>query len=527
MRVTPRGAERRPGPPDSEAEPDADAPPASPPDALVDRTRPLVSGARAAASGGADGWVHDEPATDEGALGGAGEAEVAVTDASWANDTWSDDAWRDEEWIDEAEWVDDAAEPEAFPAEEAGPAPAPVVPEPTRPVGHRRLGARAAAFAAAVLILTVAVPALTWIGWRWVQNSRTGVTRSNSSGLLGGGDHLVPYTATALVVTTDASGTPTSALLFTLDHGTTGGSITSLPLDTLVPHQAYGIDRLRTAFVRQGMPAFLRSASQIFGLTFSDTIVLDPAAMQQFLTPVGSLVVTNPAAFSAGGVWFPKGVTQLDASRALTYLDGGDAAPDAVAPRQQAFWSAWADLVRQRGPAVIAGEPDAGLGRYLSAFARGTVDFATFPVQAEMSPPSPLGGGSTRVYRVEPEAAAKRLALVVPFPQASTDDRLMVRLLNGVDDGGIARSIVQRIVIGGGQVGLEGISPRSGLETTEIRYGDRSLLDRVRVLRSALGAGKLVIDDTVSDPGEVTIVLGHDLLDHPPSALTSDSGTSS
>ncbi|HVX19367.1 MAG TPA: LCP family protein [Acidimicrobiales bacterium] len=503
------------------------------------------------------------PSPDTAEHGG----EAAPVDASWTAD-----AWRDEEWIDEAEWVDDVAEPETFPggtvAEEEG-IPAfdfvPVVgagsagpsgagsagssgeddepaeaPEPTgddvaesavaawpKPRRRSRFGMRAAAFAAAVLVLTVAVPALTWIGWQWVQHSRTGVTRSNSSGLLGGGDHLVPYTATALVVTTDAGGTPTSVALFTLDHGTTGGSVTFVPLDTLVPRQAYGIDRLRTAFVRQGMAAFVRSASQILGLTFSDTIVLDPAAMQQYFEPVGNLAVSSPAAFSAGGVSFPQGVSQLDATRALAYLDEGSAAPGDVAARQQAFWAAWADLVRQRGDAVIAGEPDAGLGRYLSAFARGTVDFAPFPVKAEMSPPNPLDGGSTRVYRVDSQAAGRRLALVVPFPQASTDDRLMVRLLNGVDSGGIPRSIVQRLVIGGGQVGLEGTSPNSGLEITEIRYGDRSLLDRVKVLRAALGAGKLVIDDTVSDPGEVTIVLGHDLLDRPPAALTSDTGSNS
>lgn len=383
-----------------------------------------------------------------------------------------------------------------------------------------RIGVRTAVFGAAVLLLAVAVPVLSWLGWHWVKTGRTGVTRTNRSGTLGGGERLMPFTPTALVVLTKDDGTPVSTALFTLNHGSSGGSVTFVPLDTTVPSPAYGIDRLRTAFALGGIGGFTRSASQVLGLTFTDTVVLDPNAFAGLLAPVGPLTVDNPGYFTSGGTAFNAGTIQVAPSEAVAYLDADEArSPDTADRRLQAFLQAWFDAVKRAGPAAVVGEGDTGMGRYVQAMSKGPVDFEALPVTRRVVP-GVYGSGDQVLDDVKEPEASRLLARAVPFPQAPPNARLVIRLLNGVDTRGIPNSIVQRLVLGGGQVALEGATRGQSLKTTELRYGDRGLTDRVKQLRHALGAGKLVIDDAVSDPGEVTVVLGRDLLENPPAPLS-------
>jgi hypothetical protein len=107
---------------------------------------------------------------------------------------------------------------------------------------------------------------------------------------------------------------------------------------------------------------------------------------------------------------------------------------------------------------------------------------------------------------------------------APTELRPQVELYNGYDSGGVPPAVMQRVVFAGGQLLLVGSSGNAGRKTTELHYGDPNMVPEVNKLRDELGTGNLVLDPTIAEPGEVTIILGKDVIAHPPAMLVGASG---
>jgi hypothetical protein len=340
-------------------------------------------------------------------------------------------------------------------------------------------------------------------------------------------EQLLPFTSTALVMFTKSDGTPVSTSMFALSNGDAGGgSVIFVPLDTTVPTPAYGVDRLRTAYSAVGINAFTDAAAQILRQSFSDIVTINATTLTDLLQPVGALTVDNPAPITAGAS-FPAGPVQVSPSQAFAFVTGTGSRDELGTGtlRQQHFFQAWLAAVGRGGTNAVVGETDNGIGRYLLTMAKGKVDYAELPVKSRLAPGA-FGSAPVLVFDVDDAPARLALAKAVPLPQAPNDSRPAIRLLNGVDRSAISSTIIQRLVDGGGQVALLGADPGAASNTTELRYGDRTITLAVQQIRDALGVGKLVIDNSITDPGEITVVVGRDLLDHPPSDLFASSGTS-
>jgi len=173
----------------------------------------------------------------------------------------------------------------------------------------------------------------------------------------------------------------------------------------------------------------------------------------------------------------------------------------------------------------VPGEVDSGIGRFLLVMSKGPVDFAPLPVTVRTKPTLP---GYPDDVVMDPQALPADLLITrsIPYPQVGNDVRPSVRLLNSVDRGSIPPGVVQRLVLGGGQIPIEGATNTGVLEVTEFRYGDATMTDQIKRIRDSLGAGKLVIDNSITDPGEITVVVGRDVIDHPPADLFGNPGSS-
>ncbi len=113
------------------------------------------------------------------------------------------------------------------------------------------------------------------------------------------------------------------------------------------------------------------------------------------------------------------------------------------------------------------------------------------------------------------------LTNAVPFPVAGAPgDRATARVLNGAGPGTVPASILQRLTYAKTQINAIGNNDTFGVEKTTVRYSN--VADKRFVLRivAVLGDVKIVHAPSGEDTTALTIVVGKDLIAHPPAALS-------
>lgn len=386
---------------------------------------------------------------------------------------------------------------------------------------RERRGARAIWPVAALVFLVAAVPLLGWYGLHLVFSARGGraVNTGNDPHALGY-LALVTPTPTALLIQVDHQNQPVSLTLLSLTmQGNGGGAVLFIPLDTAVPVPSYGVDRLRTAYVRGGATVLASAVSQVLHIGFSQVITVDPAKLQALVAPVAPLAFDNPDTVTGDGKSFAAGQIQLSADQVPGYLTATRPGENDLERlnRHRQFWNAWLSAVGRSSSAdVVPGEASTGLGHFVRTLASGTVNYEALP---EQTTTESLNDGS-QLFHADEASVAKLIALTVPFPVGDAGQRATVRVLNGANGDAVPPSILQTIVIGGGQITELGNARSFGLATTEIHYADPAQKAAADRLQFALGGkAKEVLDDAGEDTVQVTIVLGADLVDHPPAGL--------
>jgi hypothetical protein len=175
--------------------------------------------------------------------------------------------------------------------------------------------------------------------------------------------------------------------------------------------------------------------------------------------------------------------------------------------RQQLLWEAWvAAVAASNDPAVIPGELDTGLGRFVRGLAAGPLAVTTLPVIDEIDE----AGGT--VYRVDRDALRAIITDLVPFPTGTElAPRTRVRLLDGAGQQDHVRSAAPAVVSADATIVVVGNADAFDYVTTEIRYHQPSQRAAAERVQQALGAGTVVEDVRPIDAFDVTIVLGTDV----------------
>jgi hypothetical protein len=392
------------------------------------------------------------------------------------------------------------------------------------PPGPRRVGLAAVAFGAAIVLLATAIPLLTWFGYHLVVTSRAGVINTAAEGPGAGAAQVLPPTPTELVVFTDTRGHPVSYSLLSLNSGAHGGAVVSIPAKTKLPIVGFGLTRLDVAYAFGGLKTLQQALTSIVDFVVGGNVRVGPTEAAALVQPLGQLTVDNPVDVGGSGGLFPSGQLQLRPSQIEGYLAATSSSdPLAQMKTQQAFWQAWlAATADNPSAANAAANLDSRLGHFAQVLGTGGVKYDTLPVTAGTE--SDSTGTSTEVFTVDRGAAGMQMLAAVPFPMAPIDLRPQVEIYNSYDRQGVPTAVIQRVVFAGGQLLLVGTSGNLGRETTELHYGDPSMVPEVDKIRAELGTGKLVLDPSIAEPGEVTIIAGKDLIAHPPKALVRANG---
>jgi hypothetical protein len=243
----------------------------------------------------------------------------------------------------------------------------------------------------------------------------------------------------------------------------------------------------------------------MLGFGISEVVVVDKARWAELIGPVAPLTFTNPDAVSE----FPAGEISLGADQVAAYLGAKGEGQSELArmARHQLFYEAWAAAVAASGdPAVVPGEVESGIGRFVRGLAAGPVQIETLPVTE-----IPLVAG---FVRIDPDAAVIEdlLPTVVPFPTAARPGgRVRVRLLDGTGDQDHVLRTAPLVVPADAEIVVVGNADRFDYEITEIRYHVPLQKTAAESLRAALGAGRVIDDPRQTDAFDVTIVLGTDV----------------
>ncbi len=367
-------------------------------------------------------------------------------------------------------------------------------------------------FGTAIVLLIAAIPVLGLVGRNLIKNSSDGKILTNTSDPKAPGyEALVDPTPTALVVQTDPDGKVNSATVLALGSGNRGGgSVILVPLGTRLRDPGAGVDRLRSAYEFGGVKILRDQVGSLLGIGFGEVIELGNARWAELTRPVGSVTLDNPDTVTAAdGTEFASGNLTLTPDEVGPFLAATNENESDInrLVRQQLFWQAWLAQLAARGDGsnLVPGEAATGMSRFARTLAKGTSDVKVLAVADNSDSPGPP-------FVLDEKQARSQVSTAVPFPVgAFPGQRARVRLLNGVRAGPVPAAVTDSVALGGGEIIALGNADKFGQTETRIEYYAKATRDRIRVLRSALGVGKLVFKPQPDQSVDATVIVGSDL----------------
>lgn len=322
-----------------------------------------------------------------------------------------------------------------------------------------------------------------------------------------------------------------SIVLLAYDREAEQGTVLLVPTETLTDVPGHGAFRIGEAYRFGEGPLVAVTLDNLLGIRLDAVATVSRAGWTELFELVGGYEVEVPrplvAAPDEGGQQrFVAGPQFLEPARLaelLTFEVEGESELEAL-PRVQrvvlgllqrlADDPPLADALAE-APALELSVDDPELVRSLltelaAARTDDRVTTLTLPV-------SPIGTGGDDAYRPDTSRVAQlvddRLAASRP------DDRIAggrsLRILNGNGRPGVGAVVAERLQPGGYRVLLTGNADRFTYETTRIIVHDDedTTLAAAQDIRQRLGVGDIERSGTPQSVVDITIVVGHDLLE--------------
>ncbi len=378
-----------------------------------------------------------------------------------------------------------------------------------------RRNAAKAVWGAALVACIVAIPVLSYVGFRTVFESREGqainpVTDDAAPGY----EALVDATETMLVAGVGDDGVLNEVVVLALNSDGVGGAALFMPVDMFTA--VYGPRQLAELYLSGGLDQLGVGVGAGLSIGLTEATEVTPQRWAELVAPLGSLTVDNPddvvVADESGAtrVVFPAGEIELAPDEVAAFMDVRDATSFDVDRliRQELVWEAWLTTLGALGdPGLVPGEGDVGLARFVQGLASGPVVFETMPLVAGDPPlDDPLAEPQ---YTADEVGLADLLPRIIPL--AAGGGRPRLRLLDGAGLGGVPQSMVELFGRAGAALTVIGNAGNFDYETTQIIYYDPREQVQAEAFLAALGAGEIVFSDSTHDVVDVTIILGADL----------------
>lgn len=370
-------------------------------------------------------------------------------------------------------------------------------------------------------LLILAVPALVVVGYHIASTSTAGeVLSGHSNPSAPGYTALVEPTPVALVMQMSDAGVPQGLTVLSLSGPDQhGGAVLAAPVDARVSRPRPGIETFSAAMKLKSSAIAGKVIGSELGLGFDDVIELTDSDLTRLVAPVAPLQIDNPEAVTTpDGTTISAGPVTLSADQVPQYLAASDVGNtvSGLLARQQLVWNAWIARIKQVGVATaIPGETASGIGHYLAGLAAGKLQSASFPLLQT------TGANGQSTVAIDHDPAMLLVANAVPLPVgALPGDRATVALLNGTGPEAAPTAVIQRLTYAGAQISTVGNAASFDHGQTTLAYSnDRAHVFALAMARQ-LGVGRVVPAPTTDTSTDVVVIMGRDLLDHPPALLT-------
>lgn len=376
------------------------------------------------------------------------------------------------------------------------------------------------AYAAALSLLILAIPALGYAGYWILLNEDTGQLEDiETDPEAPGFEALVTPTPTLLAMDTDASGQLAGVTLLSLTaEPEGGGAVLSFPvsLHLEVPLTTPPEKPLDEIYELLGTEGLDRRIETLIQTGTTETVVIPPDRWAALVAPIGTLVVDNPVAADivrpdgSAGPSFPAGEIELTPDQVADFVQGREVADTDLrrTDRRNAFWTAWLEAVGSSDdPGVVPGETTAGLGRYVRTLAAGEHIVGTAPVDQV-----PIPGASVAesdLFLPDEGALATVLGQIVPFP--SGVGRLRTRLIDGVGEGAELRlQAAADLVSAGAQITVIANGDDFDQRRTVVVYFRRADKEQAEALAEAMGTDRVERQEATTRNVDAVVVIGRD-----------------
>ncbi|MCB1017184.1 MAG: LytR C-terminal domain-containing protein [Acidimicrobiales bacterium] len=386
-----------------------------------------------------------------------------------------------------------------------------------RPRGRRAHPVARGVFVGVWVVLILAIPVLTFVGVRAVGDSNAGRELGvEDDPTAEGYEAAVEPTPTLLVVQTDDLGTLTGATVLSL-RNSGGGFLTFFPAGTVLelPFTETGEAPMNDIYQGAGETGLEQRIETLLNAATQENVeITNNAQWGSLVAPLGPLTIDNPVALTAtdaagAPVTFAQGEIPVPPEQIGLFVNtrGPDENDLVRLERQEAFWTAWlAAVAASDDPNAVPGETDRGLGRFVRALAAGEALVNTLPVDPIGIPG--VGATDTNLYRPDQAAVDELVAQTIPLPVGV--GRLRSRVLDGTATEGLAVEASRILVPAGAEIAFIGNAERFGRAETVVQYYDPEEEQQAQALLDALGVGRLVLRENVTDTVDVTVILGAD-----------------
>ena len=396
-------------------------------------------------------------------------------------------------------------------------------PKRPRRSAHKRRRRRLWPLHVVMAVFILAVPVLGYVGWRLTSNSTTGeVVSGHSNPQSPGYTALVEPTPVALVMLVSNDKLPRALTVLSLSGpNQRGGSVLASPLNVRLSKPRFKLQGFAALMTLGTPPATGRAIGSELGVGFSDVFKITDSELTRLIEPAAPLEIDNPEQVTLGdGTTLDAGKVKLTAEQIPDYLSAKDSSSsiDGNVERQLLVWDAWITAIKKSESAsIIPGETKVGLGHYLTQLALGDIQTASFPFY-------PSGTADQHpAVKIDRDPARLLVANAVPFPVgALPGDRATVALLNGTGYASAPASVIQRLTFAGAEIATVGNANSFTNATTTLTYSDVASRKFAVAMAKQLGAGRVVRSRTTDAGVDITIVLGRDVMDHPPAALSAE-----